>query len=198
MSLKWWEKTIEYQFVLLVAKERKLFVAPLDDAQERAGDTIFSTDRRWLLIEFKKDSTSIASEKRKFVSYSIADKALSSKDAHHYIIYGRETQEERPRLQLCSETYFSGRSFNLSGILSKGVEFDEFKEYLEQYTKFKKGPKGTSGGGGLQMSDFALVAGVTAEEGIVECLSLTEFQRQFGLELLHERTLSQGHDGPSL
>lgn len=196
MSLQWWEKTVEYQFVLLVAQARKLFLAPLDGAQERAGDAVLSTDNRWVLIEFKKNATAISTEKEKFVSYQEAHAALSSLDAHHHIIYGQESKESIQRLQLCSQTYFSGVGCDLAGILSSGIEYGVFKKYVEQYTEFKKGPKGGSGGG-VTMDDLALVAGVNTDNNIVECLSLTEFQRQLGLELIQEHKLELGRGGPS-
>lgn len=196
MNLQWWEKTVEYQFVLLVAQARKLFLAPLDGAQERAGDAVLSADNRWVLIEFKKNATSISTEKEKFVSYREAHAVLSSSDAHHHIIYGQESKESIQRLQLCSQTYFSGIRCDLDGILSSGINYDTFKMYVERYTKFKKGPKGGSGGG-VTMDDLTLVAGVNTDNNIVECLSLTEFQRQLGLELVQERKLELGRGGPS-
>lgn len=197
MSLIWWEKTVEYQFVLMVAQARKLFIAPLDGAHERAGDTIFSSDNRWVLIEFKKDADSISTEKTKFINYNIAKNELSLKDAHHHLVYGQEGKESIQRLQLCSQTYFSGAGCNLAGILNSGTEFDTFKQYVEQYTQFKKGAKGGSGGGGLSLDEFTLVAGVNADNNIVECLSLSEFQQQLGLDLLYEQSVSQERNGPS-
>lgn len=184
MSLKWWEKTVEYQFVLLVAQSRKLFLAPLDGGEERAGDAVFSSDNRWVLIEFKKDRDAISTEKKKFDDYAAAHKALSAVDTHHHIIYGQESKESIQRLQLCSRTYFSGKVCDLSGILSSGAKYDAFKKYVEQYTKFKKRPEGgSSGSGGVTIDDLALVAGVNTDNNVVECLSLREFQRQLGLEL---------------
>lgn len=196
MSLQWWEKTVEYQFLLLVAKSNRLFLAPLDGNEERAGDAVFSSNNRWVLIEFKKDSTSISTEKKKFINYHAANTALASLDAHHHIIYGQESKESIQRLQLCSQTYFSGVGCDLVAILRSGTKYDAFKRYVEQYTKFKKGPKGGSGGG-VTMDDLALVAGVNTDNNIVECLSLTEFQRQLGLDFVQERKFELGRGGPS-
>lgn len=198
MSLIWWEKTVEYQFVMMVAHAKKLFIAPLDGAHERAGDTIFSSENRWVLIEFKKDADSISTEKSKFDQYQNARAVLVSKDAHHHIVYGQESKESTQHLQLCSQTYFSKACCDPAGILNSGSVFDTFKQYVEQYTKFKKGHKGGSGGGGLSMDEFILVAGVNAGNNVVECLSLSEFQQQLGLELLHEQSLSRKRNGPSL
>lgn len=195
MSLRWWEKTVEYEFVMLVAREKKLFLAPLDGAHEMAGDAIFSTNNRWVLIEFKKDAASIRTEREKFIHYAEAKSALSSKDAHHHIILGQQSAKGSPQLELCAQTYFSGKGANLNGILGSGQQFSEFSEYVQQYIKFKRGSRG--GGTGVTMDDFALVAGVNADNNVVECLSLSEFQRQLGLELKQERYFTKGLDGPS-
>jgi hypothetical protein len=184
MSLKWWEKTVEYQFVLLVAPSPNLFLAPLDSGEERTGDAVFSSKNRWLLIEFKKDQSSISTEKKKFVNYDDAKNALQEIDDHHYIIYGQESKESIQRLQLVMQTYFSRKERELTDFLNSGAEYEVFKEYVEQYTKFKKSPAGGNGGssGGVTMDDLALVAGVNTDKDIVECLSLSEFLRQTGLD----------------
>lgn len=196
MGLKWWEKTIEYEFVMLVSREKGLFLAPLDGDHERAGDAIFSSKNRWVLIEFKKDLEAIRSEMEKFIQYSEAKAALLSSDSHHHIVFGLESSAPPARLELCARTYFSGVGCDLNGILNSGQHFSEFRRYVETYIKFKKGPRG-GGGTGIAMEEFALVAGVSADNNIVECLSLSEFQRQLGLELQQERYMSRGLDGPS-
>lgn len=196
MALRWWEKTVEYKFVMLVAQSKSLFLAPLDGPQEIAGDAIFSSDNRWVLIEFKKNVASITTEKEKFLDYAKAHATLCSRDGHHHLIFGYKGDGDIPRLELSSQTYFSGTACDLDQILGSGTNFREFKDYVTQYIKFKKGPRG-GGGPVATMEDLALVAGVNADNNVVECLSLTEFQRQLGLELKQERYLSRGFDGPS-
>ena len=196
MSIRWWEKTVEYEFVMAMSRQKRLFLAPLDGEHEKAGDAIFSSNNRWVLIEFKKDIGAFRSEMEKFISYADAKAALSSSDSHHYIVFGRESSTLPARLELCFRTYFSEKVCNLDGILKSGQQFSEFKSYVEKYVKFKKEPRG-GGGTGLTMEDFALVAGVNADNSIVECLSLSEFQRQLGLELQQERYMSRGFNGPS-
>jgi hypothetical protein len=184
MSIQWWEKTVEYLFILRAAEAKKLFVMPLDGDQERAGDVIFSSGNRWMLIEFKKNAAAIFTEKAKFTNYDKAYAALSSRDAHHHIVYGEESKESNQHLQLYAQTYFSGKPSKLSNAWSDSLAYGAFKEYLEQYTKFKKGVKG--GSGGLTITDYALVAGVNVDNHIVQCISLSEFQQHIGLELAQE------------
>lgn len=189
MSLQWWKKTVEFQFVLAMAREKKIFLAPLDGRQERAGDAIFSSNNRWVLIEFKKNAASISTEKKKFINYQEARTALSGWDGHHHLVYGLAPPTFTSGLLLRSQTYFPGVGCDLPGILKSGVEFRVFKRYIKQYTEFKKGPDDGSGTGGLlTMDDLALVASVTTENKIVGCLSLTEFQQQLRqLGLAHEQ-----------
>ena len=197
MSVRWWEKTVEYKFLMSVASHKKLFLAPLDGEHEQAGDAIFSANNRWLLIEFKKDSTAIRSEMEKFTQYDKARKILSPYDAHHYIVYGKASSSVPAKLELYAHTYFSRVARNLNDLLSSGKQFPDFRRYIEQYIKLKKSQAGGSGSR-MTIEDYSLVAGVNADNHVVECLSLSEFQRQLGLELQQEHNRSRGYDGPSL
>jgi hypothetical protein len=187
MSLKWWEKTVEYKFIMLVASKEKLFLSPLDGDHERAGDAIFSSQNRWILIEFKKNADSISDEKNKFLNYVLAKRALSDTDKHHYLVYGKEVDN---RLGIFCRTYFSDIGFDLSDMLTSGVEFDFFVKYVEQFMQFKKTSYAGSGGG-LNISDFALVAGINSDNNIVSCLSLSEFRHHLKLDLNKANELHQ-------
>ena len=56
----WWEKTVEYKFIVDAHKERSLdFAAPLSGIQEMAGDGVFSADAKLILVEFKRDFNSL-------------------------------------------------------------------------------------------------------------------------------------------
>jgi hypothetical protein len=188
MTLKWWEKTVEYKFVMLVASVDKLFLSPLDGSEERAGDAVFSSKNRWLLIEFKRDKSSVADEKKKFNRYEDARSALSSDDNHHHIVFG--SLDDAKNLKLLSQTYFSGKGRTLKEMLESGIPLAKFSSYMKAFTAFKKGSE--TSGGGINMNDLALVAGVGADNNIVECMSLAEFQRQLGLELQQERARTPG------
>ncbi|RQO37224.1 hypothetical protein DBR37_03275 [Herminiimonas sp. KBW02] len=189
MSITWWEKTVEYKFVVSVMAMERMFLSPLDGTHEQAGDAIFSKNEKWILIEFKKDQISINSEKAKFINYTNARQALSNSDGHHLIVFGSKGDKTRPSILLNYQTYFSSTKKNdVNEVLASGIEFKSFKHYVESFAKFKKA---SNGGGGLSMNDFSLVAGINSDGSISQYLSLSEFQRQLNMELLHEKELNR-------
>lgn len=119
--MKWWEKTIEYKFVIDMANKGKFVVAPLDGDEERAGDAIISAEYGWLLIEFKKDKKAIDDEKAKFNCYWAAEEELKGKDQHHLIIYGESNGKLPDSLKLVVKTYFGGVE----------IDFAQLKEQLK-------------------------------------------------------------------
>ena len=166
MALKWWEKTIEYKFILLCAREKLLKLAPLDGNEEKAGDTLISNNNKWIIIEFKKDQYSINTEIDKFINFDKAKKDLENKDQHHFIVYGSINVESNTKLKLQCITYFSGREQrNIKEMLSKGKDKSEFKTYLAKLISYKKSNKGTasSGNGNLDVENYALVAAVDTD-----------------------------------
>lgn len=192
MSLKWWEKTVEYKFILMIAKNSKQFIAPLDGNEEIAGDALFSLANKWVLIEFKKNHDSIVSEKAKFTNYHAAHKELASVDAHHHIVFGFDRNK---KLELSSKTYFSNRNCNgIEELLSSGTDFVSFSSYIKKFTSFKKVAK-YSASGVMNIGNYSLVAGVNSNNEIVECSSLNEFQRELGLELGSEHTKTREYGG---
>ena len=195
MTLQWWEKTVEYKFVMEVSQLDKQFLAPLDGNHERAGDAIFSTSNKWVLIEFKKDSISISTEKSKFGSnYKKAKDALAPSDSHHHIVYGKPTKEVPSQLELYSQTYFFGlgksHPLNIKEILSSGINYKEFSDYLNKLVNYKEVAQG-GGSENLTINNYFLITGINSDNQLVACISLTEFQRQFELKLNHGSNLSQ-------
>lgn len=187
--MKWWEKTVEYKFIKEFINLDD-FVAPLDGNEEKAGDAIFSNDNHWVLIEFKKDESSIASEKDKFEKYQEAKQALSSKDDHHIIVYG-ELSKESKNINLHAKTYFSEKAISqIAEALQSGIEIKKFKNYLDAFLQYKKGSKVEGGSGG-----YGFVAGVTNGGQITKCLTLEEFSEEveLSIKLRQEPTQSQSY-----
>ncbi|WP_040391587.1 hypothetical protein [Cellvibrio sp. BR] len=173
--MKWWEKTVEYLFVIQSALTGKLNLSPLDGTHELAGDLIASENSKFILIEFKCDYSSISTEKDKFEdgTYETAKLKLERCDDHHFIVYGKESNELPGQLILFVQTYFSGNEVSLKNIYSSGKEIDSFHIYLKEYLRFKKIPA-TASGGGRSLS-FAMVAAVDSETGQASSISLDEY-----------------------
>jgi hypothetical protein len=205
--MKWWEKTVEYLFVLLAVRDHNV-IAPLDGIEELAGDAIFCSKNKWILIEFKKDEASINDENRKFkdLGFKNVMTAFKDKDGHHFIIYGKAgllTQSPEyshieslrgnsPPLaanqastkvtaaqstcdrviRLCFQTYFSQtKKDTIEDMLKCGADLHSFVDYVTEFIRFKKPPSGPGGIG----ADYMLVAGINADNEIVECMSLKDF-----------------------
>lgn len=194
-SMKWWEKTVEYLFVArLAATGRLLF--PLAGDEERAGDAVFSSNHRWLLIEFKRDANSLENERRKFLQYDAAKAELQGQDAHHVLIFGVDGKQPTQQLQLVAQTYFSRRHpASLEEILNAGIEFEAFMRYVERFTEFKK-KGGRTSAGGVTPEQLGLVAGINADGKVVDCLSMREFQRRREMRL--EQAHEQEHEAPTM
>lgn len=152
----WWEKTVEYLFVLKNLKENQL-AYPLDGKHEKAGDTILKLGLDWLLIEFKKDDSCLDSEKTKF---SGNDWELVTtyfpEDKHHLLVYGALDEK---KLVLEAKTYFSRNSITLSEFSNFAIPHDEFKEYLDRLLKWKSSESGTDSGG-MSFDSYTHVMGV--------------------------------------
>lgn len=196
MSITWWEKTVEYEFVMGVARYKNMFLAPLDGTHEKIGDLLFSLHLKWILIEFKRDQTTIKSEIKKFVSFQAAKAALSQCDGHHHIVYGRAEGTEVLKMKLAAQTYFSGLTLSLADLLKSGIDLPEFNDYVEKYTSFKK--SSSTGTGGITMEEFSMVAGVNSDGDVTQCISLSEFKRALKLEIVKEKTLTIKPPGRTL
>jgi hypothetical protein len=91
MEVQWWEKTVEYRFVLeIAAKRNSVLLTPFDGNHEQAGDAMFAdTSNRWLLIEFKREHRHLNTEFSKFNNYRAASLVLGSRDDHHHLVIKR-------------------------------------------------------------------------------------------------------------
>jgi len=182
-TLLWWEKTVEYAFVLAASDAGIAFHAPLDGNHERAGDNIFLTMDKYLLIEFKRSRAEIGSEKKKFDQLDAATKqnlSVLASDAH-FFVYGEESADAgttRACLDLVAHAYFGNALAEPAlQILQRGKARTKFEAYLTAFTEAKKG--GGEGGGGLTLDDFSMVVGI-AQTGAGQraaMLTLSEFRK---------------------
>jgi hypothetical protein len=161
MALIWWEKTVEYKFILEYLPAY-LTVAPLDGNQERWGDAVFQA-ANWHIIEFKRNEASLKDEIGKYDDYDGAYAALSDADAHHLLVHGTEVEGG---LQLEKQTYFSRVSVEYP--FEHGASHEDFTSYLKVLSSYKKGAATSSGGG------LSSVMGISSNADRIVCLSLDE------------------------
>lgn len=70
----WWEKTVEYTFVIQAHNQKFLKLAPLDGDHEQAADTILQDENsKFCLIEFKKGAASQGDEYIKYLNCTRAN-----------------------------------------------------------------------------------------------------------------------------
>jgi hypothetical protein len=185
---KWWEKTVEYQFVIDSTKNRKLtFAAPLSGKEESAGDGIFGENSRIILIEFKKSKEELDSEKDKFTDYESAESELREKDAFHFLLYGK-ISSERTKLETCACNYFSRREIqNPEKVFNYGTEPDTFNDYLRRIIELKKSDG--RGGSSNPLDSNASVIGVSTQG--VTSISLRDYIQTTMNDLYNQLTDTQ-------
>ncbi|WP_052247453.1 hypothetical protein [Alteromonas macleodii] len=169
----WWEKTVEYNFVIRTAIDKKInFAAPLSGVQEVGGDGIFGIDAKLILVEFKRSQKELKTERDKFVCYEKAKDKLIGRDNHHFLVYGSEG--DNSNLNLHARHYFSLKEVESAlSILELGVNDEEFKSYLDDLIELKKEDGRSDGSVGPE--SVASVVGVSPES--VSSISLTEYVR---------------------
>jgi hypothetical protein len=201
-SLIWWEKTVEYQFVIQSTNAGFDLAAPLSGLQERGGDAVFGSDSRLILIEFKRSVDDLGTEEKKFAGRFIeAKESLQPGGAHHFLIYGSLLDHslllsyvgywsaKSAPTQLANQTTFN--TLKLAGI-SKAM----FDAYLEKLIAFKPADKRGSGSGGIS---FGHVLGVDPTTGKCACIALDEYHRTHApmLELDQSLDMDMDMDTPS-
>lgn len=191
MSIKWWEKTVEYLFVKKYMEESTL-VMPLDGKEEAQGDTALGKENQWILIEFKKDKSSIPSEKKKFNDFTSAYNKLKDSDGHHHIIFGVpvKTDDKKIELRLNSTTYFSKHeNESIKLLLKTGIEFKQFHAYVKEFVSFKKSTDDDSGG--VVLDTNSNVVGVSAEGEVIKCMTMKEYVLEYIPELAPKKKVTR-------
>lgn len=199
----WWEKTIEYMFVVTYLN-REILMAPLDGDYEAAGDLIAKHGNMWLLIEFKRNIRDVKSEIKKFAepsleSFDNAKAALSDNDGHHFLIFG-EPGCTTP-IELKALTYFRHKSVDPNEVLGCGVTQAEFNSYLNDFLYFKFGE--TEEGSGGRSLDYSTVLALGSNGKVTHCEGLASYcdRMSIGPDLTPEPTPTQrssySRGGPS-
>lgn len=192
MDYLWWEKTVEYAFVLQSGCD---FATPLAGAAERAGDAIFAAGTKLMLVEFKVDDDALNSEKRKYANYEEAEAALRGRDNHHLLVYGVRVVEANGRVEfvLGAKKYFERTEvLNMFAFDANGVDRPTFDEYLDDLLAHKK-PDGRSSSGGP--AHEAMVVGVSTSKQVVSA-SVREYweeSQKLQNKPQNTQTLSSGY-----
>lgn len=171
----WWEKTVEYLFVITYIN-RKVMMAPLDGNYEAGGDLVARHDDGWVLIEFKRNEDAIDDEVQKFAdpsedSFDKAKSSLSGSDGHHLLIFGEKGSSEPLELKVL--TYFQHQLVEPNDALSCGIGQDEFNNYLSEFLRFKLGE--TEEGSGGRSLDYSTVLAVNGDGGVSHCEGLASY-----------------------
>lgn len=195
----YWEKTVEYAFVIRASESKKLdFVAPLSGKEERgAGDAIFGKDAALILVEFKIDETQLQSEEELFYDYKQAVIDMSGCDAHHFLIFADKAPVEGKTLPpLSARTYFSSKPIpSPMDCFNHGVSGSVFKDYIAKLLGLKK-PDGRSGSGQIGVDALANVIGVRAGSNEVSTVTLSEYVKFMFPELTPEPPIAPTHFQP--
>ncbi|MDU9402577.1 hypothetical protein RTH46_08745 [Pseudomonas sp. zfem004] len=183
MQATWWEKTVEYDFVIRLANYGQLdFAAPVAGRHERSSaDGIFGKDSKLVLVEFKKDYSEIESEKTIFNDYEAAAAALN-RYGHHWIVYGALTEDDE--LFLANQKYFEPGEccLEVTDILNTGVTHSTFMDYLEKLQSFRIPDARGSGGRGLAThvsnESMLTVMGVSKTGKLIGSMSLEQYRQE--------------------
>lgn len=186
-SPTYWEKTVEYKFILLAAKDGQIdFIAPLAGVQERAaGDAIFGAEDRLFLVEFKVDADQLDTEVSLFKDYEAAEEALGREDGHHFLVYASNAPVGgEPFPPLTAQTYFSRETLaSPLRCFDRGIDQDSFRDYAAALFEHKHAD-GRSSSGQISPNGLANVVGINPASKTVLTVTLYEYAKTMFPELV--------------
>lgn len=166
--MKWWEKTVEYTFVLKAA-HKKLFdlFLPLDGDVESIGDTVICKDSDFFIVEFKKSLSDLSGEYSKYNNgkdgYLLAAETMKQDPSSqaHFLVGGKAIEGKKflsIEIKRYFETEGNDPTNDIEVILENGITIEELKEYTKKVTSWKKseGSEGDSSGGFTYQSVLAV------------------------------------------
>jgi hypothetical protein len=175
MQHEWWEKTVEYAFVIAAFQAGKCdFASPLAGKHERlASDAVFVKAASFILIEFKRSEAEIRSEASLFSNFDDAEPKLAGY-RHHHVVFGSVSTGADISLELAAQPYVGGPRYGSAlECLRNGATADEFKEYLELLAELKE-EDGRSTTGHVSPESMSTVLGVSADGKVVSAQPLYE------------------------
>ncbi|HEI6919045.1 TPA: hypothetical protein SK291_002173 [Yersinia enterocolitica] len=177
-EVSWWEKHVEYTFVLNASRNCNLdFLSPLAGPAEAISDAIAGNDSKYFIIEFKRTLEHFKDEYKKFQKGKIGTEEASEAlfklklTSFHFIIAG-ELGNEGLEL-LCTKYFDTSSLLELNGdLFKKGMTKEQLLEYTEVFTKFKLGDQVNgeqSGGSSSSSGDFYYTKHVLAIRDDKKC-----------------------------
>ncbi|MCQ4107585.1 hypothetical protein [Aeromonas sp. JL9] len=200
--MKWWEKTVEYSFVLDAA-EKGIFnlFAPLDGDVESIGDTVVCKDSTYFILEFKKSLSDLLGEYKKYVggengflSAGIELKDMPAFQAHFLI--GGKLDKASKTLEIQVRKYFEPSiiSGGLAQVFKEGVTLNEMQDYTKKLTKFKvQGDVGDNSSGSSGGNVYQSVLAISKSKKTATLIPLHYF-KNFQLTASYKN--SSGPSGP--
>ncbi|WP_273829452.1 hypothetical protein [Pseudomonas sp. SBT1-2] len=174
-NFTWWEKTVEYKFVVDAVVNRLCdFAAPLSGRHERtAGDAAFGMDSMLVLVEFKRKLADLPTEETLFHNYGDA-KAQLVEYGHHFIVFAHLNDNDPASLELVGRHYFvPGEYCRALDVMRYGVKKEVFDEYLEALSTHKKADG--RGSGHVSTEGMSSVIGVSADGKLIGAMSLHDY-----------------------
>lgn len=160
IEIKWWEKTVEYNFVLAAKEEFGLnMLSPFDGNVESIGDAVVGRNSKFFIIEFKRTLSDFKAEIDKYVGRDVRlkeardDLSTIETSKYHYIVAG-EYEDGDDKLTLNIRRYFKldeVLDIKPRDFFKDGMTREELDYYTELFTNFKNSTEsddssGSSGG----------------------------------------------------
>lgn len=158
----WWEKTVEYAFVLEM-QDHFDFAMPLDGVPEKEyGDAIFGSVNRLILVEFKRHVGSLDSERNKYPDFDTAMETLKkSTSRHHFFVYGEGSKGQPITLQ--ASGYLERNPVALLEMFDAAIDLEAFQAYAADLARLRNATD-DEGGETIGAHHMSRVFGLAAEK----------------------------------
>lgn len=140
----WWEKTVEYRFVLNASEEFGIdLLSPLSGYPEAIGDTITRKDNAYFIIEFKRRPSDFKDEYDKYklgkAGYDFAKYMLKGNENsnYHYVIAGKLGRNGKSLDLYCMRYFDITKKVDSKDLFVSGMNYDQFIEYSQELTFYK-------------------------------------------------------------
>lgn len=144
--MKWWEKTVEYSFVIeAVRNELFNLLIPLDGDVESIGDSVISKDSHFFIIEFKKSLNDLSGEYAKYEGgkkgfQNVAKLMQSDSSSRAHFLIGGQLKKGHKYISIEARRYFGVNDepmSNIKELFADGLTRTELEEYTNKFTKYK-------------------------------------------------------------